>query len=445
MIDVAVIGGGLSGLAAAVSLSGRGFSAALVEGRPYLGGRARSFTDAASGAVLDNGQHLMMGCYTSTLQFLELIGSSGTLRRVDRMSIPFRDTRGGKAVLRTGSLPHPFGMAQAFLGYNFLGVRDKAGVLRVAAVLRKTDPARLDGITAAEWLRDLGQGAHAMSAFWEPVILATLNARPAHSSAALLARVLREVFLSNTDASALLFCTGGLSGTFADPAAAFLDAHAARVFTHTRVEMLRRDASGWTLIFADGRQMESKSIVLAMPPWDTRALLERSALGSAAATLCPAFVPSPIVSVYIWSRERLSAEPIIGLLDTVVQWVFDKGRAPDGHWLSTCTVSAADTLCDDDTVQWESRVRRDIAAVFGQTAARAVHRMLVIRERAATFRPSPGLESLRPSALTEETGLFLAGDWVGTGLPATIESAVRGGFFAADAVAAHFVGTRGGV
>lgn len=425
-----VIGAGVAGLAAAVALTERGHAVTLFEARPHAGGRAFSFHDRATDADLDNGQHLVLGCCTATLALLRTIGSDGLLARVDPMRIPFLHADGRCAELRPGALPHPLNLVQGFLGYRMLGVRERLAVLRVAAALRLASPRRidaLDAVTAADWLAAHGQGTAALDLLWRPIVLATMNADVHEVSAKLFAVVLREIFLGRADGSALLLATRPLSDIFARPALAWLRARGAVVHLHRAVERVHVDGGrACGVIDAEGVAHAADLVVSAVPHDACRALMARSGLDGVAGG-SDRLHAAPIVSVHVWSTTRITAEAMTGLLGTRVQWVFDKGRVGDLHHVS-CTISAATGEEYDDAARMEAFVRAELCGVYPQLRGEDIVRVKVVRERRATFLPAPGLEGVRPGVVTSVPGLLLAGDWTATGLPATIEGAVRSGF-----------------
>ncbi len=427
-----VIGGGVAGLAAAVALTERGAAVTLFEARPHTGGRAFSFHDRATDVDIDNGQHLVMGCCTATLSLLRTIGSDGLLARVDPMRIPFLHADGRRAELRPGALPHPLNLVQGFLGYRMLGVVERLAVLRVAASLRLASARTidaLDGVAAANWLAAHGQRAAALDLLWRPIVLATMNADVHEVSAKLFAVVLREIFLGRADGSALLLATRPLSDIFAHPALDWLRARGAEVHLHRAVErVLVTDGCAAGVVDAGGILHAADLVVSTVPHDACRALMRRSGLEGVVGG-SERLHAAPIVSVHVWSTTRITAEAMTGLLGTRVQWVFDKGSVGDLHHVS-CTISAATGEEYEDPVQVESFVRKELCRVYPHLRGEDIVRVKVIRERRATFLPAPGLEGVRPATQTSVPGLLLAGDWTATGLPATIEGAVRSGFVA---------------
>ena len=437
MIDCAILGGGFAGLTAAVELSRRGKRVCVLEGKPHAGGRAYSFRDRRSGAELDNGQHILLGCYTSTLRLIQELGTREALVRIAPMRIPFLHADGRKAALRVGSLPHPLGLIQAFFGYGFLSFQERVGILRLALAVRNLTPSDLDALDEKRvdhWLRSLHQSARTEEVLWRPIVLATMNADIDQASAKLFAVVLREIFFGNREASALLLPRDGLSSLYVQAAVSVLERNASIVRTSTQVESVTPDAHGGFIVHCRNNDpVRSASVISALPPWALEPVLARSGLDRYVPHL-DAFKPSEIVSVHMWTRRCLTDSNMTGLLGTTTQWLFLKeDQAAAGSWRYSCTISAANgAFARVD--EMEKLLRKDMKAVFPWMRAEDIIATKTIRERRATFIPSPGVERFRPDVDSNVPGLFLAGDWTNTGLPATIESAVRSGYTAAGAV-----------
>ena len=450
-----VIGGGIAGLAAALRLSSLDYSVTVLEAAPAFGGRVRSFTDRVSGQEIDNGQHVLMGCCTSALRFLaEASGPAEGLQRLRGFALPFTHTDGRRGLLQAGALPHPFSLAQALLRFDMLPIIARLRVFRLAMGLKGLWPkrlARLDRRSAVEWLRRRGQKDEEIASFWRPVILATMNTEPEDASAKLFAAVLKEIFLGPASAADMLLPTASLSQVFIDPARIELERRGATVRGSAGVTSVDiRHFEGVTHVSGvrcEGEHIPAEIVVSAIPPWafSRLTLTYDGAAESAfsrtnlAATILPgldlaAFVPSEILSVHVWLRRNLGPAPMTGLLGTKLQWVFTKGETEPGLFHYSCTVSSAKGDETSDEAALRAMLVRELRLLDAELRDEDIVRLLPIREKRATFVPAPGLESLRPKARTPFSGLYLAGDWIDTGLPATIEGAVRSGFIAAEAI-----------
>lgn len=451
MKRVAIIGGGFAGLAAGVELAARGFCVNVFEARPRLGGRAYSFTDDASGEVVDNGQHAMMGCYTHTLAFLERIGATRKLRRQHNMRVEMVDRHRGSGAIAASSLPSPLHLLTGILRYRLLDRAERlcallAGV-RLMVLRRRRDP-RLAQWTVEQTLISLGQSVNARSSFWYPVAIATLNELPARAAAAPFAEVLARAFFRSRADSQFVLPKVGLSDLYTDDARAFIEARGGGVEVKSAItRLLLTDGRIGAVQLRDGRRAAADACISAVPP---RALADfipepPRALGQ--------FDVSPIVSAHLWFDRPVLDSEFVGLLGTTTQWVFNRSKL-SSELTSTLTASdggngpqcvSAVISAGRDVVEWHSgrvadTILRDLRLLVPAARPAQLFRSVVVKEKFATISPTPAAERLRPRAQTTIDNFFLAGDWVQTGLPPTIESAVCSGQRAAQLVAERLAG-----
>jgi hypothetical protein len=292
-----------------------------------------------------------------------------------------------------------------------------------------------------------------MNALWRPLLLATMNAAGAQASAKLFARVLREMYGGAREAAVPFIPRAPLSDLFAAPVMDVLSVRRQTALAHARAMEIRPDAGGgWTVCFRHRAPVASRCVIGAVPPWSLAPLLARSGLrlpGFDAA----AFEPSDIVSVHVWTRRPVTAHPMTALIGTRLQWYFPQNPASDSDApppnapprdapaCGSCTISAAREV-SATRADAERAVVEELPRLFPGLRPDDIVRTLAVHERRATFIAKPGMETKRPGVRTELPGLFLAGDWTGTGLPATIESAARSAE-AASAAALEFLRTAG--
>ncbi|MBN1447170.1 MAG: FAD-dependent oxidoreductase [Bacteroidetes bacterium] len=444
MIHVVVLGGGLAGLSAAVRFRSSPFALHLLEATPRLGGRTWSFVHPSSTRPLDNGQHVLMGCYRDTLAFLDALGSTQRLSRHRGLALDFVHRDGRRARLQAGRLPHPFGLAQGFLCYRMLPLSSRLNILRVAWRLRSLDEsefASLDTIDAATWLCRLGQSEDAIHCFWQPLVLAMMNTAPERASARLLAAVLREIFLGDAEAADMLLPEYGLSDIFVEGAARLLRESGYDIQLRSRATRLHvQNGRVRSVIRQDGSEMLVDAVVSAIPPWSLQRLLRDSGMLELLPGGLTDFEPSTILSIHVWLRRALPVGPMTGLLGTTLQWLFDKGGEEDGSRRYSCTISAAEeAVAAMDEAALRVLIFDELRLIEPRLEAGDILRILPVKEKRATFVPAPGLESVRPGVRTSIPNLYLAGDWTATGYPATIEGAVRSGHAAVAAVLEDFV------
>jgi squalene-associated FAD-dependent desaturase len=426
--DVAVVGGGVAGLSAASALAERGARVVVVEARPDLGGRTATFTEPVTGERADNGQHILMGCYTETFTFLTRVGAGVELQPNLTMDVVDRD--GQSTRLACPSLPSPLHLLAGLLRWDALGTRDRLSALRMAT---RGSPGPTE--TVAAWLARLGQSPRLVEVLWEPLAVAALNQPITVAAAAPFAAVLERVLRSRTG-SALGLPAVPLGDLFAQSSRAFIEDRGGSVRSGVRAGMAFGSDQRATVVVRD-QSVPARAVIVAVewhalrrlcpnPPAALRGVWE-------AAGATPA---SAIVSAHAWFDRPVMDVPFCGLPGRQWQWAFDVGagwRGRSSH--VSVTASAADAMVQWSNDALSSSALDTLRDVFPAARDAAVRRIVVIRERRATFSVAPGVPP-RPDNATGVPGLFLAGDWIGNPLPATIEGAVTSGHRAA-ALAAH--------
>jgi squalene-associated FAD-dependent desaturase len=443
--DVVVIGGGFAGLSAGVALAERGFRVALLERKPALGGRAYSFEDPDTGDFVDNGQHVLMGCYTESLDFLRRIGSGDNLVFHNDLEIEMLAGPGRSATLRTAHLPGPLHMSAALMRYGHLSFGERYSAARAGLRLlkmRRNDPASLEKLTVAELMNQLGQSDNARRAFWYPLSIATLNDEPDVSSAALLAEVFMRAFFSRRSDSAFVYSRVGLSDLYCAGARKIIEDAGGVVAERALVEGLEADGDGIVaqVRLRDGRKLGAANFISAVPPHHLVRMLPEPAVADPFFARVNALETSPIICIHVWLDREVTRSAFVGFIGTTTQWLFNKRRIFERHgerhpgYLSF-VISGARRLVDKSNDELLDLVINDLGAMIPAARSAKLTKALVLKEKQATMAPSTASHQLRPGAATPLKNLFLAGDWIQTGLPATIESAVISGRAAANAVA----------
>lgn len=432
--DLVVIGGGWAGCSAAWQASRRGLKVRLLEAARQLGGRASSFRDTASGETLDNGQHLFLGAYRDTLRLLDELGTAGFVEFDRPIRIPYLMADGRVEELRGSGLPGPLDLGGGLARFGALQPRDRVQLLRLglrswpalASAALGWIPAAAAGLSVADWLQACGQGAPIRSLLWEPMVLAALNARPEEARLSEFLAVLGQGFLRGGRSAALGRARAPLSQLLA-PLPALLrlqgsDAELGALALGARP----LPGGGWRVLRQGGASLDSRRLVVALPARGAARLLGTelaASLGLEREARRPA---SAIVSLWLWSESPLLPRPLQafgpqGGAQPRFHWGFSEARA--GGWRTCVVASAAGELARFDS-------QALLASLAGFLAGRGRpytwNRARVVREHAATVRFEPGSQT-RLAQATTLPGLALAGDWTETGLPATIEGAVRSG------------------
>jgi squalene-associated FAD-dependent desaturase len=442
--DVVIIGAGFAGLSAATALAERGARVLVLDARPRLGGRATAFVDRVTGELVDNGQHVLFGCYRATFRFLERIDALDHVRVQPQLEVPYLDLTGRRSVLKCPPLPAPWHLLAAVLKWEPMSWRDRLSALKLAAPLRRArrelqrtgtvtvDPA----FTVSTWLQAHGQSDRLRQWLWEPLAVAALNQSPDVASAAPFVRVLAEMFGPDPAAAAIVLPTRPLDQMYAIPARRFIEDRRGEIRVNAVARIFVRNARLEGVDIRGERVLAGK-VVSAVPWFGLRGLFALECPAPLASTVAAANAMDsmPIVTVNLWYDRAVMDDVFVGLPGRAIQWVFDKRLAFGGTAAHLSLVSsnagALSPLGRDELVAMAAREIEE--ALPGARGARLV-RGTVVRERQATFSLAPG-QPPRPAARTEVQGLVLAGDWIETGLPGTIESAVLSGEIAAGEIA----------
>jgi squalene-associated FAD-dependent desaturase len=439
--DAIVVGAGFAGLSAAVRLTRDGARVLVLEARARLGGRATAFTDSETGELVDNGQHVLLGCYHETFAFLREIGAEKNVRAQSDLAVTMLDSAGRTSRLRCPPLPAPLHLIGGVFGWSALTWRDRLAVLKLAAPLRAAmrqgSGAAVDqgssGETVDGWLIRHGQTRRLRELLWEPLALAALNQPPAVAAAPPFVRVLTEMFGGGRSAAAIVLPTLPLHLMYAEPARSWIEQRGGAVRTGmaARITIDRGRVAG---VEAGGERFQARAIVCAVP-WHALPEVFSGDVAALDTVLAAARETrsSPIVTVNLWFDRVVMQEPFVGLPGRLMQWVFDK-RAVFGESASHLSLVSSGA---DDVLRWTNSqligaALEELRPALPSVREAQLVRATVIREPRATFSLAPG-QPPRPSTRTAVAGLFLAGDWIDTGVPATIEGAVRSGHAAAAA------------
>jgi squalene-associated FAD-dependent desaturase len=436
-VTVAVVGAGLAGLTAALRLADAGRRVVLFERSGTAGGRIRAFRGPHE-TPLDWGQHLLLGAYHATRALAARLGTAHRLSFADG-PFPLASGDGSRATYGIGALPAPLHLLPALAGLTHLSPLERLALGRVAVGAKleaRLRPARLDQRTADRWLRDHGQSERAIRGFWAPLVLATCNAAPDEASAALLVAVLDRGFFAARDDARPLLPAGTLDELLVAPAVAELRRLGAEVRLHEPVEGLafERGAGAPVAVVTPGvGRLAAEAVVLAVPPWEIGGLVAPHAPLRRVADDAAWLQSAAIVCLELWFDRAWLDAPFAGLVGGVGQWIFahGPGRVPGARQRLAVVMSRADGTLAADRAALVERTVEELGRFFPASRDARLVRHTVVREPRATFLGRPGQAARRPAAATAIPGVFLAGDWTATGLPATIEGAVQSGDSAA--------------
>lgn len=435
---VVIVGAGFAGLSAAVRLAGAGRKVIVVEATGGGGGRSRSFQHPATGLELDNGQHLLMGCYRETLAFLRAIGNERAINFQRNLAVDMVKPGGARVRLRCPALPAPLHLGAGLAAMRGVGIIDKACALRAGVMLRHEAARPDDNETCDDFLRRLGQTQGIRNAFWDPLIWAVLNDDPLVASAAMLVAVLERVFLGTRDDSRLGVPRVPLSRLYVHDALEHLRQRGAELRLGQPMRAIETDADGVSaVVLRSGERIAARTVISTVPP---QPLLEAL---PAAARRHPVFQDvakldtSPIINLWlVLDRAPFRDVPFLGLIGSPLHWLFDRSRIEghdDGQVLLNCTISGARGLVDDRPATLLELAKSELRRYFPDRPVQ-VRAHKIVKEHKATISHAAGTTQWRPATRSPVPGLLLGGDWVRTGLPATIESACQSGHDAAAVV-----------
>jgi squalene-associated FAD-dependent desaturase len=430
---VAVVGGGLSGMAAALACADAGAAVTLLESKKWLGGATASF--ARDGLTIDTGQHVFLRCCTAYRAFLRRVGTEGQTDLQRRLDIAIVAPGGGAGAIRRTGLPAPLHLGTALLSYRFLSPGERVRAARTAIAMRRLDPRDpdVDGQSFGAWLRARGESGRAIRNLWDLIGLPTLNVSADGASLALAAKVFRTGLLDTAGAADIGLPLIPLQDLHGEAALRALRAAGADVRLGERVRAVTASTGSVGGVAIEGGEVPADAVIVAVPNDRVGELLPPGTVADPAAFA--RLGSSPIVNVHVVYDRPVLFRRFVAAVDSPVQWVFDRTGASglEGGQYVAVSLSGADAYIDRTVEDLRSEFVPAIASLLPRARDARVERFLVTRERQATFRQGPGTLRLRPPATTSIPRLYLAGAWTDTGWPATMEGAVRSGLTAARA------------
>jgi zeta-carotene desaturase len=434
---VAVIGGGVAGMSAACALAEAGFVVRLVERRGYLGGRASSYLHPGVGEVIDNCQHVLFGCCTNLQGFYKRIGVEERIHWTSAMTMI--EPGGRQSVLGPSWLPAPLHGLPRLLAAHAFTLADKVSLARAFRALMKPVPADSNESLGA-WLKRHGQTRGAVERFWRLVIASALNAEIDEIAMPYAAKVIRELFMNSAFAGSMGMSTAPLSELYA-PVAPYLEARGGAVLLNTSVEGAEWDEelSQW-VIETRSEALRSDFVVVALPFEGMAKLLPALPAAEGANALHAQIKRHehwPICSVHLWFDREITELDHAVLLDREIHWMYNQSRLQDrgGNYIEL-VVSATRAFAALPRDQAIAQALGELAEFFPRVREAQLEKVALIKEVRATFGVPPGIDASRPGAISPWPNLFLAGDWVQTGWPSTMESGARSGHLAAEAICA---------
>lgn len=427
-----IAGGGLAGIAAAIYLDELGYQITLIEKKQILGGRTYSFTDRITGLTIDNGQHLMIGAYHETLKLLERLGTTHKVEKLIPSAIPLFNEGFSKNIFNLGNLPPPLNLAKAIWGFSGLKIKDKLGLIQLGLALKKIKnaPQRIPvNQTVHEWLQGFHQSDHAMKNFWDILTYATLNDDPRITSADGLATVLIKSYFTGRHDGHLILPKAGLSDLFCDPAEKYLTLRGHKIIKGVGLKEIHiMDGQMRSFRFSDDSEHQTDLFVSALPFSSLLKLLPKPLVDSNQKFSNLAKMTSaPIVSINLFYDKPFMKEKFFGLAGTKTHWFFCRDQfiphAQKNISHIVGVISGAHEFMNSDKNEMVKIADSELRKIYPHENAQLIH-ALVNKEREATLSSKPSINALRP-AQKVFSNFYIIGDWTQTGLPATIESAVK--------------------
>lgn len=465
-----MIGGGLAGLSAAVALADSGLRVRLHEQRPFLGGRATSYA-LPDGSFVDNCQHVTLGCCTNLDDFYRRVGAQHLIHYYD--SLFFVDKRGRHYTIRSSFLPPPFHMSPSFARFSALSFADKRSIASAMLAIARSagHPPHAERATMLTWLHRMNQTPAAIDRFWRVVLVSALDEELARTDARYGIEVFWKAFLANREGYRVGIPSVPLSELYQGCREA-IEARGGEVHTRSTIRELKIE-NGRVVSFGatNGASSGGAAENLGNPGEAYIVNVPRQALldlvGPDLASSDPALrglchiQDSPITGVHLWFDRPVMNKPFLTLLDHTVQWIFNKKAlsspalqrspqqnkirgastqqstaGPTGGQHLQLVISASYDLVARSRPEIVELCLRELGEILPQIRSANLVKSTVIKEIAATFSPAPGVDEWRPSARCSIKNMYLAGDYVQTEWPATMEGAVRSGYLAAEALLA---------
>jgi squalene-associated FAD-dependent desaturase len=433
---VAIVGGGLAGLAAALRLAEQGCNVELFELRRQLGGRAASFRDPTSDELVDYCQHVSMGCCTNLADFCQRTGINGQFERYSSLNVIAPDANRYR-LNASSMLPAPLHLLPAMLRLGYLPLADRVQTVRLLLKLARSTPG--DSVTTLEWLQSQNVGTTALKGFWDVILVSALGETVDRVALTAARKVLVDGFMSHRRAYEVLVPTCPLSELIDQQVGRSLEKIGVVIRRETAVESVTAAAGDQFDLRTSSGPITCDAVIIATS-WRHATQLCRGSLRSRVPDLdVVANMPTaPITGVHLWFDAPITELPHGILTGRLSQWLFARpnhARDQGGHYYQV-VISGSHDLAQRSRDDVVAEVQADLAACFPEASQARLIRSRVVTDPFAVFSYRPGLN--RPAQQTAVAGLFLAGDWTDTGWPATMEGAVRSGYLAAERALAYF-------
>lgn len=429
MSETIIVGAGWAGLACAYELVKAHHKVTIIEAAPQIGGRARGiqFQDQ----ILDNGQHIAIGAYSNLRELLrELKFSEQQLFKILPLELIVMGNTAES--FKLASLPAPWNFIIGLLFKSNMPWKSKQQICKFVFKIKQIGFKLTKDCSILECLQNYHQSAYVIESFWEPIALAVMSTDINKASAQVFLNVLKQTFDSASDASNWYLPTVDLSSVLPSKLAAYLESNGAKIIYKQNIKQLILENGICTAISSSSQTWKSDNIVLSMPPWKAKNLLQPHKELQTNYDALNHFGFEPITTLYFIYEEHVNLPyPMIGLLNATTQWIFDRAFIAQPNILSV-VISGSDALDFASTEQLKERVLQEISRHFPRLATPASCK--IICEKRAAFSCDINIQKYRPEPETSINNLWLTGDYLQTGLPATLEGALISGKMTASAL-----------
>ena len=419
-----IIGGGLAGLSAAVFLADKGIKVELLEASPKLGGRAYSLKDKNTSDTIDNGQHILMGCYKDTLDFIKTIHAEDNFLFQKQLEVNFIKEDFKLFKLKSKNIIYPVNLILAVLNYKAISLFERFSLLKFFAKLYFYSEKFLNKLTVHQWLLLEKQSENIIQSFWGILAVGALNTNIKKASAKVFSDILKKMFFRGSKASTIILPKLGLSESFCINSKKYIEEKEGKISLPEQVNEFVISGKKIILIKTNKREIADFDYVVSAVPY----FILKNIKGSDQINLNDIdFIYSTIISIHVWLKENNLEDDFYGLINSKIHWVFKHK--------SHLTVVISDA---NDLAELPVEELFEIAALqlfnYLKIPKDNISSYKIIKEKKATFIPANDILNKRPGPETNVKNFIIAGDWVNTGLPSTIESAVRSGKLAAELI-----------
>ncbi len=419
MAKCIVIGGGLAGLSSAVFLTGDKHDVLLLEASPKLGGRAYSFLEKSTSDIIDNGQHILMGAYKNTFEFLEIIGTKHFPLYQNKLQVVYLDKSGKKFTLKAPHTFYPLNLIQAILNFKLISSKERLSILRLMSKLLYPDYKLLKTRTVLQWLKENNQSEKAITKFWKLLVVSTLNTSTSEASAKIFVKVLKEIFLNGNKSSTIVLPQKGLSELFNNPAEKYLNENGTEISLSEKVIAIEVDDNKVIKIRTAEREITDFDFVISAVPFHSlqKILPELPFIK----LVNEVIETSPIITLHLWLNKNIFEEKFYGFIDSKIHWVYQNKN----H--ISVVISSAKEMIELESEEIFRICMDELKIYFPEMKNSDVLNYKLLKEKRATFKATPQSCAVRTQIKSPYKNFILAGDWTNTKLPATIEGAILSG------------------